>query len=166
MKLPQLLLAALAALTCAAAGAQWHWIDRHGRSVFSDRPPPPDIPEKNIRRQSGPRVSALDTVPAGEAASPAQVKASVPRPAGEDKALVEKRRLAADAEAAKRKTEEERLARLQAESCTRARQAKAGLDAGGRIARTNEKGEREFLDDAGRAAEAQRIAAIIAADCK
>ena len=40
------------------------------------------------------------------------------------------------------------------------------LDSGVRIARTNEKGEREFMDDAARAAEAKRTQDIIASDCK
>ncbi|MFG5410725.1 hypothetical protein ABXN37_24710 [Piscinibacter sakaiensis] len=39
------------------------------------------------------------------------------------------------------------------------------LDDGVRIARTNEKGEREILDDKARAAEQARLRAVVAADC-
>lgn len=163
--LPFVLLVLTVALGGTAARAQWQWIDRHGHPVFSDRPPPPDIPERDIRRQPG-----MASVPPQAAATPASVAASqapaASRPSGEDKTLTEKARRAESAEAARRQAEQERTARLQAESCARARQTRAGLAAGGRVARTNEKGEREFLDEAGIAAEMQRIDAIIAADCK
>ena len=44
--------------------------------------------------------------------------------------------------------------------------AKATLESGMRMARVNDKGEREVLDDAQRAAELKRVNAIIASDCK
>jgi hypothetical protein len=85
-------------------------------------------------------------------------------------ALLEKKKQAekqaAEAEAAQRRLEADRQAQLRADSCARARQAQAGLDAGLRIARTNAQGEREFLDETARAQEAQRIQAIIDADCR
>ena len=40
------------------------------------------------------------------------------------------------------------------------------MQSGVRIQQMNAKGEREFLDDAGRAAETQRLQGVIAADCK
>ena len=30
------------------ASAQWMWRDAAGRPVFSDRPPPPDVPEQDV----------------------------------------------------------------------------------------------------------------------
>ncbi len=152
-------------LTLAAAPslAQWHWIDPQGRSVFSDQPPPPNLPEKNIRRKPGTRVlpPQADTPTLAE-----QAAAPLVKPSQDDQALQTKRRALEEAEAAKRRAEENRAAQLRAESCVRARQARAGLDMGGRIARVNEKGEREFLDEAGIAAERQRIDAIMASDCR
>jgi hypothetical protein len=35
-----------------------------------------------------------------------------------------------------------------------------------RVARMNDKGEREYMDDAARAAETKRLEGIIASDCK
>ena len=145
--------------------AQWHWIDRNGRPVFSDLPPPSDIPEKNIRRQPGQRPALTQAAPTGQAAGAPAGAASAPA-TSEDKALAARKQQVEEAEAAKRKAEEDRVARIQAESCARARQTRTGLASGGRVARTNAKGEREFLDEAGIAAEIQRIDAIIAADCK
>ena len=65
-----------------------------------------------------------------------------------------------------KKEEEQKIAAQRAENCKRAQAAKAGLDSGMRVARMNDKGEREVLDDAARAAELERTQAIIQADCK
>ena len=71
-----------------------------------------------------------------------------------------------EAEAVKRKEEEEKITKAKVENCARAKQAKASLGSGVRIARTNDKGEREIMDDAARAAEMTRIQTIIESDCK
>ena len=92
--------------------------------------------------------------------------ASGPATAGVDKALEEKKKQAEAAEAAKKKAEEQKLAQARAENCKRAREGKATLDSGVRMARTNDKGEREVLDDTQRAAELKRINGIIQSDCK
>jgi len=145
---------------CAlAASAQWQWMDKDGRKVFSDRPPPADIPDKNILKRPGGRGPAVTAVPPA-ATAPAAA------PAGVDKSLQDKKKQAEEAEAAKRKAEEERVAKAMAENCTRAQQAKASFDSGMRISRLNEKGEREFMDDAARAAEGERLQSIINENCK
>ncbi len=160
---------------CTLATAQWQWLDKDGRKVFSDRAPPPDILEKNIIKRPGGRASPVattaaeggtDTVasasqtgaPAGRAALPANG-------AGLDKELEAKKKQAADAEASKKKAEEDRITEAKIENCARAKQAKAGLDSGVRIARTNATGEREIMDEAARAAEGKRIQALMATDC-
>jgi len=160
---PALVAAALCALSLSVS-AQWQWIDKEGRKVFSDRPPPADVPERNILKQPGSHLQISDTPAAKAPAAPAP--AATARPAGEDPALVQKKKQAADAEAAKRQQEDERVARIRADNCSRARQAKAGLEAGGRLSRINEKGERVYLDDAERAAEAQRLQGIIDDNCR
>lgn len=166
MKLLQTLIAATTLAVFLPAAAQWQWIDKEGRKVFSDRPPSTDVPEKNIIQQPGMRARLADAPAPDAAPATAGAANTGARPAGVDKELAEKQKQAADAEAAKRRLEEERIARAQADNCARARQAKAVLDAGQRIAHVNAKGEREFLDDAGRAAEAQRLQAVIDQDCK
>jgi len=149
----------------AASFAQWQWIDKDGHKVFSDQSPPADIPAKNILKQPGPRGRPV--APAEPAASaPAQAAAPVPKLSGKERELEEKKKQAEAAEAEKRKAQEEQLAKEHAENCTRAKSAKASFDSGVRITRTNEKGEREYLDDAQRAAETKRIEAIIARECK
>jgi len=147
-----------------AVSAQWLWIDKDGHKVFSDRSPPADTPEKNILRQPGNRAAAALTATAP--ASAASEAATPARPSGKNKELEDKRKQAAQAEENKHKAEEEKDQKTKADNCRMARQAKASLDSGVRIARPNEKGEREFLDDAGRAAEANRLQSIIQTQCQ
>ncbi len=40
-------------LVCATAMAQWTWMDKDGRKVYSDKAPPPDVLEKNILKRPG-----------------------------------------------------------------------------------------------------------------
>lgn len=162
MKWHKTLVIALGCSLSLAASAQWQWIDNNGSKVFSDRPPPSDIPAKNILKQPG---GTLKLKPVAVPEAPASA-ASAPKISGVDKALEEKKKQAEDAEAAKRKAESDKNAAAKAENCTRARQSKIQYDSGIRIARVNEKGEREIMDDAARNAESQRIQEVINADCK
>lgn len=162
-------------LTCMAASAQWQWVDKDGRKVFSDRAPPADVLDKNIlkrppgRGQNAPAAEAAgpESQAAPEATAPALAPA-VPKGAGAgvDKDLEAKKKQAADAEAARRKAEEERNTKAKIENCARAKQAKTTYESGIRVARTNAAGEREIMDDAARAAEIKRIQGVISADCK
>lgn len=181
MKTHKLLLLAVACTWAVGAAAQWQWIDKDGRKVFSDRPPPQEIPEKSILKQPGggaPRAALpVPAAPAAEgapatAADGGAAAAAAPKPpasapgAGKDKALEEKKAQAEAAEAAKKKAEEEKLAKAKAENCNRARQARAAFESGRPITQSNAQGERVFLDEAGRAAELKRIDGVIANDCK
>ncbi|MBC7482878.1 MAG: hypothetical protein H7337_13480 [Rhizobacter sp.] len=58
------------------------------------------------------------------------------------------------------------MAAARAENCNRAKAQMRTIDSGVRMARTNEKGEREILTDTARSAEAQRARDVIASDCK
>lgn len=162
MKLHKLLALALGCAVSWGAAAQWQWIDNSGSKVFSDRAPPPDIPAKHILKQPGgvPKTMpvAVPTVPASAVL--------VPKISGIDRALEEKKKQAEDAEAAQRKAELDKNAAVRAKNCLRAKQSKSTFDAGMRIARTNDKGEREILDDAARATELKRVQDVITSDCK
>jgi hypothetical protein len=98
------------------------------------------------------------------AAAPAGVDPAL-KPAGRDKALDDRRKQAAEAEAEKKKKHDEEVAALRADNCSRARQSKATLDSGQRIALTNAQGEKEYMSDEARAAETKRVEQIIARDC-
>ena len=172
MKIIAPLLAAALAWTATAACAQWQWIDKDGRKVFSDRAPPADVLDKDIlkrpaaRAQSTPAANDSADANAATAAQAAASAAAASKLAGVDKELEAKKKLAADQELAKRRAEEERITKAKIENCARAKQAKATLDSGLRIAQVNKAGEREVMDDAGRAAEAKRVQSIIDSDCR
>jgi hypothetical protein len=173
MKLIRSFLALVSAGLCTAALAQWQWIDKDGHKVFSDRAPPPDVIDKNIVKRPAGRTPSTPT-PAADGAGtdtaqaiPApSAPASATKPSGLDKELEARKKQAADAEAAKRKADEERVTKAKIENCARAKQAKSTFDSGVRVARTNASGEREFMDDAARATELKRVQGIIDADCK
>lgn len=167
----RILVLVLAACLPVLSSAQYRWVDKNGRTVFSDQPPPADVPAANIVRQPGRKGAAVEAAPAPAAAAskPAQAASgavAAVKPSGKDKELQEKKKQAEAAQEEKKKAHELELARVHAENCKRARLSKAGLDSGARIARTNERGEREFLDDGERAAEAQRLEQVIASECQ
>lgn len=168
MKPYKLLLLALACTWATGAFAQWQWLDKDGRKVFSDRPPPQDVPEKNILKQphlsgsSRPAAAAASTGATTDAAAPARAAVGT----GKDKQLEENKAKADAAEAAKKQAEQERQAKVRADNCARARQAKVQLAPGRLVGYTSANGERGYMDDATRAAELNRTDAVIASDCQ
>jgi hypothetical protein len=171
MKLLRVFVIGLALGVPALCVAQWQWLDKDGRKVFSDQPPPADVPAKNIlRRPAGkgsvamtPEPAASAVAVASQAAKPA---ASMPKPTGKDKELEEKKRVADAASAEKKRSEADESARIKADNCQRAKVAKSTLDSGVRIGVTNAKGELEVMDDNARANEGRRLDKIIASECK
>ena len=160
-----LLAASLVSLT---AFAQWQWLDKDGRKVFSDRAPPANVPEKSILKQPGQAKEAAvqDGQGSSDSAKAAVLAASAAKLSPLDKELAERKKKAEQEEAAKRKTEEEKISLVRADNCQRAKLAQKGLESGMRMARINQQGEREIMDDAARAAETRRIQAIVDANCK
>ncbi|MBX3660076.1 MAG: DUF4124 domain-containing protein [Ramlibacter sp.] len=148
--------------------AQWQWLDKDGRKVFSDQPPPPDVPAAKILKQPGGRSMVSAPAETDKAASPAAKPASAPAPklSGKDKELEEKKKQAEQEEATKKKAEEEKAAAARAKNCERAKQSLAALNSGERIRRANAKGEMEFMGDKERAAEIQRVQEIASNECK
>lgn len=183
MKLTRTFLASLMAVFImffsVSAMAQYMWLDAAGRKVFSDQPPPTNIPAKRVLKQpskatvSMPEASA-DEKPAATAdadgakttAKAKPVDADAQKNASKDKDLEAAKKKIDDEAAAKKKAEDDVRNAAKADNCVRAKQAKATLDSGVRLSHTNAKGERGFMDDATRMVEAKRIEGIMAADCK
>ena len=179
MKRIRLFLALAICLCCATVQAQWQWLDKDGRKVFSDRAPPPDVPAKNILKQPGaPRlamapIAAASDAPARGASAAAGARAeegqdlAAPKLSGVDKELADRKKQAEAAAAVKVRAEDERAQKVKADNCERARANKALMESGVRVSQTtNAKGEREILDDAGRAAELKRIQTVMETNCK
>jgi hypothetical protein len=162
------------------AMAQWQWIDKDGRKVFSDRAPSVDIPQKNILKEPGNKLPAALPATGTAAPAPAQAPASAPAAAastpaatasapklsGKDAELEAKKKQAEEEEATKKKAEEEKQAKAKADNCERAKKALTSFQSGVRISTTNAKGEREIMDDASRTVETKRLQGIIEGDCK
>ena len=169
-----LLLAVVAGTFTSPAEAQWRWRDAKGQINASDRPPPKDVPEKDILSRPNTLTLRRNAVAAADAASGAAsappgapaVAGAASGPSGLQAEVEARKRRAEQEQASKAKVEEERLAAQRAENCRRARSAAANLESGQRMARTNERGEREVLDDKGRAEELRAARAVIASDCR
>ena len=182
MKLFKLLALSLAiGLAAPAAMAQWQWVDKDGRKVFSDRPPGADIPEKNIVTKpkgygalndvkgsgTGPAMREVAAPTEGEAA-PAESVAAKPAakaPSGKDKELEAKKQAEEKAKKDAEQAEKAKQAAARADNCKRAQQAKAMFDTGKAVRMPNEKGEMVYIDANKRAEEQQRINDAIANNC-
>lgn len=151
----------LSASWTAAAHAQWKWRDKSGQMHISDLPPPGDVAEKDVLARPS---TARRPAPAPEIASASAAPAPSGKPAETELDAKVKRQ--EQEKQAQQKKEEERVAAARAENCKRAQEYLRTLDSGVRITRTNEKGEREFLDDKQRADETQRARSIVNSDCR
>ncbi|MES2976390.1 MAG: DUF4124 domain-containing protein [Pseudomonadota bacterium] len=175
MKLSRPILFLVACTLSMAATAQWQWVDKTGRKVYSDRPPPSDIPEKSILKQPGSGRAMPTAAPAAPAAgasaaaAPAsaavRAAASAPKLTGKDAELEAKKKQAEQEEAAKKKAAEDKVAADRAQNCERAKGNLKMLQSGRRMQQTNAQGEPEIMTDDTRSAETKRAQDIIAQDC-
>jgi len=157
-------MATLLMVVCLAlpAHAQWKWRDKDGRVTASDLPPPREVLDKDITARP-PEVRRAPDRPA--LAASAVVVAAIAK--GPLEREVEARKRAAEQElSAKAIADEERLRQQRAVNCQRARGHLAALDSGQRIARMNDKGEREVIDDRMRADEQRQARTVINSDCR
>ena len=161
--LKTLILAIAGGAFTLTAFAQWEWLDKDGRKVFSDRAPHVDIQEKNIlkrppdgvRPSTAARAGAASAAAASPALAVSAAKANTPKLSGKDSELE-----------AKKKLEEEKVAKTKSENCDRAKNGLATLQSGVRMASVNAKGEREVYDDIKRAVEVKRTQEVIDETCK
>lgn len=167
MKVYTLALLCAASLVSANAYAQWQWLDAQGRKVFSDLPPPNQVPPERILQRPGNVRPAAIPAPSGPA--PATLSAPPAEGRGVDREL-QTRKAAEEAEQARRdqalaQQQERQLAQQRQDNCVRARLALATLVDGRLVAHTNAQGERAYMDESARAQERQRAQGIIASDC-
>ena len=165
-------LVAATLLAGGSAHAQWQWLDKSGHKVFSDQPPPNDIPVRNILKQPGKAATAsVQLTPA--AANPPGVAASATAgpqaPAlvlSQDDKTLQARKAKAEAEAqVKVKADEQAKAQVNDTNCDKARKNLALMGSGARVSVNKTSGERVILDDEGRAAEKKKIQTVIEENC-
>ncbi len=164
---PVVIAATLGLALALPAHAQWKWRDKAGQTQYSDLPPPAGTADADILLRPNAGQRRATAAPAVAAAASGAASAA-PRlaPKASEPELEAKRRKVEEETAAQKKAEEARMAVARADNCVRAKAQVRSMESGVRVARTNEKGEREFLDDAARAAEAQRSRGVVASDCK
>ncbi|HEX4985763.1 MAG TPA: DUF4124 domain-containing protein [Burkholderiales bacterium] len=152
-RLLAIVLAGCAACFVCGAGAQtYKWTDAEGKVHYSDQPPPGNAKQETT---ISPRRKPSASAPA----------ASKPKTYREQEAEFRQRQVeAAEKDAAAKKKADEAAEKKR--NCEQARNQVATLQAGGRIARTSENGEREYLSDAQIAEEIERGKKSIDAWCK
>ena len=131
-----------------ASAQLYKWVDKDGKTYYSDQPPP------------GQDTKRLSVGTGGTSEATAPQKTAVQR----DKELEKGRQDARDA--SKKSDDAARLAASQAEQCSKMKMQYQQLVDGGRIHRTNEKGEREILDDDALAKERDKVRADMEDACK
>ena len=166
--LPTVLGTLVSTLLClgmaTAQAANWKYRDAQGHIVVSDLPPPAGVQDKDILERP---TTVVRRAPAQAPAASAPANANPTAVAQNiDPELEARRKKATTEQELKQKVQDEKDAAQRAENCSRAKSHLSALGDGQRIARTNDKGEREILDDKGRAEEMQRARQVIASDCK
>jgi hypothetical protein len=142
------LVGALLLAASSLATAQYMWIDDKGLKQFSDRPPPPNVPDKRILKAPGKppfNPNAAAQVEDAPAAEPAEAKR--PPTLAERNADFNKRK--ADAAA----------------NCDGARKNQMALDQGIRMSSYDKNGERGVMGDQERE-ELRKKTQKVLADCK
>lgn len=164
-------------LFCGAASlacAQWSWRDEHGRTVYSDEPPPSGVKARDILHQPPTSPPSDSTNADGQSSSgassptpaPSPAAAAAPRaPTMAERELEFRKRMKERAEAEKKVADAQAEATRKADDCERARGYLKSLDDGVRLVRTNPDGSRELLDEAQRAEETQRTRQAIESRC-
>ncbi|HVO87874.1 MAG TPA: DUF4124 domain-containing protein [Casimicrobiaceae bacterium] len=146
--LPCLVAAALSLAAAPVSAALYKWLDSNGHWVYSDQPPPPNVKSEQIKGAPPPANP-------NAAKEPAQ-KESEFRKRQTDKTT-----------AADKTAREKALADRRTEACTQVKRQIAELDNTSiSLYRLNEKGERETLDEAGRARERAKLDAFAKENCQ
>jgi hypothetical protein len=163
-----LALTLVAAVYAGGAAAQWAWKEENGRVVYSDRPPPPNVKIQILRQPAGPAPAQESQAATGGDASKAGADkgaSSAPKTFAErDMEFRKRQQERADNE--RKAQEEQQKSAARAADCERSRGYLKSLEDGVRIAKTDASGNREFLDDAQRAAETERARKMVEATCK
>ncbi len=166
----------LAGFASTPSEAQWAWKDGNGRLVYSDRPPPSDVKPASVVRKPNTQVLANPAPASGpldDSGKPSEAKNSDTKNApasNAPKTIAERemefrKRQQERADSDKKAAEEQTKNATKTAECDRARGYMKSLEDGVRITRTDASGNREFLDDAQRAAEADRTRKIIQSTC-
>lgn len=150
---------------CVAAGAAQAqikcWNDANGKRVCGDAPPA-GAKVTTLKSPSGPGAPA--PAPAAGAKDSTKAASKGPLTPAEQEQEYRKRQAEA-AKAAEKSAQAQRDAAAKQDTCNRARAALSQLESGQRIALTDAKGERYFMDDSQKAAEIAKARQVVQDAC-
>ncbi|HVJ12764.1 MAG TPA: DUF4124 domain-containing protein [Burkholderiales bacterium] len=150
-----LLLIVTLVFSTAAAAQQYKWVDKDGKVRYGDVPPP----GVNATRLKPPPSGSAPAPAASAAAKKDGAKALTPEEA------FRQRQEAARKDADKQAKADQEKAESQA-NCARAQDVLRALQSGQRIARTDSKGERYYLEDGQVAQETAAARESVRQHCK
>jgi hypothetical protein len=164
-----LLLVALAA--APDASAQYQWRDANGRMVYSDMPPPASVPPSAVQRAPARQTPAAAPGGSGATASApathaASTAAATPAPTLADREMEFRKRRLEREEAERKAADAQAQAQRLAAACEDSRAQVRTLESGMRVARVNERGEREIVDDATRASQLEAARRSVREHCR
>ena len=157
MKKTLVLLVGLAFAAVAQAQIKC-WTTAEGKRACGDAPPP-GAKVTTVKVPAAPSVAA----PAAKGAAAKDAKKG-PLTSAEREQEYRKRQAEAQ-KTAQKADQEKKDADAKRENCERAREALRSLESGQRIARTDAKGERYFLEDAQRAQETGAARQLVQQNC-
>jgi len=172
--LPLLSAIAILLATATVAAQVYKWVDKDGKVQYSDVPPPSDVkgvvPKKIDMRVTSPaQAGNAGTVALPNAASKTGADAKAAKDAPKtlaDKSKDFEKRRTDEAEAQKKSTATERIAKADQARCTEATRFLGELDSGRPMSASNDKGERVILDESGRAAQVERARKAMTESCR
>lgn len=152
----RILLLCLIMLPTLANAEIYKWKDKDGKVRYSDVPPPSNVPQESLYGKKIPKPTGqppLMPVEGDATVAANKEKAAAQEKAASEKAPVSKEEAAAkrakDAEQSKKEDEAKQAElKLKQENCKSAQANLKTYTDGGRLIKTNEKGEREYLNDA------------------
>ena len=164
MKSPVQLFVAIAVLlaTATVAAQVYKWVDKDGQTQYSDSPPPAGAAKAEQKKIANAPATAPTPAVAGKPGEPAKAPNEKAKPTAKE---TEKQRAEA---VIKAKNDEElaRVAKANEDRCKGATIILKEYESGRPISRADANGDRSFLSDEERAAEAARMRAAMAESCK
>ena len=142
----------------------YKWKDKYGTVRYTDTPPPSNIKQESIIGKKA--IKPTGQVPLAPVVNTDATMSKEPALTGISAEEAAARLRQKNAEADKNnKKEKETQAKLKEENCKASRANLASYQQGGRIYKMNEKGEREYLDDAGLKAGAEKAQKEVSEYC-
>lgn len=157
------LLCALALLALTpSAQAQWKWRDADGRVQYSDRPPPPNVADKDILQKPSASSRPMSSPPAGAAVSASAAASAASAPARAASEASSRDKIERERKAAEEKQRNEAMA----ENCRNAQNRMRVLESGVRLRSGTQTGESQPMTEQMRQDEVRQMQAVITANCK